>query len=86
VGPCRVVEGVKAPVGLHQLAEAPAPPDPGELLGVSAVAPLDLPVQVRAPRPDAAVADPRGLAGEGEGVQPDFPARGRLRGSGGPSW
>lgn len=32
------------------------------------VAPFDFPVQVRAPRSDAAMADPRGLAGEGEGV------------------
>ena len=81
-----VVEGVEAPVLLLELGERPTPPDAVELLGVDPVAPLDLPVQVRAPRADAAVGDPRGLTGEREGVEAHRPVRGRLRGPRGPSW
>jgi len=39
------------------------------------VAPLHLAVQVRAPGSDAAMADPRGLTGQGERVQADRPVR-----------
>ena len=65
-----VVERVEAPVSLDQLREGATAVGPVELLRVDPVAPLDLPVQVRAPWPDAAVRDPGRLTGAGEGVEP----------------
>jgi len=69
MGPRRVVELIEAAVGLDQGREAPTAPHTVELLRIDPVAPLDLPVQVRAPWPDAAVRDPGRLAGAGEGVE-----------------
>ena len=86
VRPPGVVELVEPPVRLLQLREGATPRGPVELLGVDPVAPLDLPVQVGTARPDAAVGDPRRLAGEREGVQAYRLVRGRLRGAHGPSW
>jgi len=83
--PGGVVELIEAAVGLHELAETPTARAPGALLGVDPVAPLDLPVQVRAPGPDGAVLDPGRRTGQGERVEPDRLVGGGLRRPHGPS-
>lgn len=75
VGPGRVIELIEPPVRLHQLREAPTSSSSVELLAINPVAPLNLPIQVRAARPDAAVRDPGRLAGKRERVEPDRPIR-----------
>src|SRR5574337_108911 len=76
-----VVELVEPTMALLEFGEAPTPSNAVELLAINPVTSLDLPVQVRAPRPDAAMVNRRRLAGEGERVPPDRPIRRGLRGT-----
>src|SRR5574337_499580 len=65
-----VVELVEPTMALLEFGEAPTPSNAVELLAINPVTSLDLPVQVRAPRPDAAMVNRRRLAGGDIGTSP----------------